>query len=188
MSPRIFVRPAQAHNFRGNLQRYVILLPLSILCETFYTLYFWVNDYADILTDDQEASVNEMLKTLEDSIGSQLVILTIDSLGELTIEEYSLQVAQDLQIGRASHDDGVLIMVAIKDRKIRIEVGYGLELVIKNEVADKIIKSIIVPEFRAGNFYRGLTHASSEIINLIYTNHELVGRRGEPKNDGKLQR
>lgn len=159
--------------------------PQSKRSEYIYDSYERVNDLADILTDDQESNLRELLKSLEDSIGSQLAILTIDSLGEFTIEEYSIQVAESWQIGRANYDDGILIMLAMKDRKIRIEVGYGLELIIRDEIAKKIIDSTIVPEFRSGNFHGGLTQASTEIINLIYSNPELVGKKWEPNKNGK---
>ncbi|HCX21238.1 MAG TPA: hypothetical protein DHN29_04935, partial [Cytophagales bacterium] len=140
-------------------------------------LYARVNDYADILTDPEEDQLNDLLKSLEDSIGSQLVILTIDSLDERTIEEYSMDVANDWRIGRADYDDGILITLAMKDRKIRIEVGYGLERIIRNEIAKKIIDGTMVPEFLKGDFYSGLTKASQELIDLIYGNPDLVGKK-----------
>ncbi len=148
-------------------------------------LYARVNDYANILTDEEEDNLNALLKYLEDSIGSQLVILSIDSLDERTIEEYSIDVADSWRIGRANYDDGIIITLAMKDRKIRIEVGYGLELIIRDEIAKKIIDNTMVPEFRTGNFNAGLTKASEEIINLIYSNSELIGKRWEPKNNSK---
>ena len=140
-------------------------------------LYARVNDYADILTDPEEDQLNDLLKSLEDSIGSQLVILTIDSLDERTIEEYSMDVANDWRIGRSDYNDGILITLAMKDRKIRIEVGYGLERIIRNEIAKKIIDGTMVPEFLKGDFYSGLTKASQELIDLIYGNPDLVGKK-----------
>ncbi|MFK7901103.1 MAG: YgcG family protein [Cyclobacteriaceae bacterium] len=137
-----------------------------------------VNDYGNILTEPEESTLNELLKSLEDSIGSQLVILTIDSLYGETIESYSLKVA-DKKIGRASHNDGILILVSVKDRKVRIEVGYGLELIIKDEIAWRIINQQITPEFKKGNFFEGLNKGSEEIIQLIYSNPELVGKEWE---------
>ncbi|WP_159581509.1 YgcG family protein [Marinoscillum sp. 108] len=148
-------------------------------------LYARVNDYADILSDDEEANLNQLLKSLEDSIGSQLVILSIVSLDERTIEEYSIDVADNWRIGRANYNDGIIITLAMKDRMIRIEVGYGLELIIRDEIAKKIIDSTMIPEFRTGNFNAGLTKASEKIINLIYSNPELVGKKWEPNNNGK---
>lgn len=174
--------------------KYILLLTLLITfaCnpqskrnEYINDSYDRVNDFAGILTDNEEANLSELLKSLEDSIGSQLVILTIDSLGKLTIEEYSIQVAENWQIGRANYDDGILIMLTMKDRKIRIEVGYGLELIVRDEIAKKIIDSTIVPKFRAGNFHEGLTQASIEIIELIYSNPELVGKKWEPNKNTK---
>lgn len=148
-------------------------------------LYARVNDHADILTDTEEANLNELLKSLEDSVGSQLVILSIDSLDERTIEEFSIQVADNWRIGRANYNDDIIITLAMKDRMMRIEVGYGLELIIRDEIAKKIIDSIMVPEFRTGNFNAGLTKASEELISLIYSNLEHVGKRWESKNNSK---
>ncbi|WP_258099119.1 TPM domain-containing protein [Marinoscillum pacificum] len=144
-------------------------------------LYARVNDYADILTDPEEDQLNDLLKSLEDSIGSQLIILTIDSLDERTIEEYSMDVANDWRIGRADYNDGILITLAMKDRKIRIEVGYGLEQIIRDEIAKKIIDSTMLPEFRKGDFYSGLTKASQVLIDLIYGNPNLVGNKWTPE-------
>jgi uncharacterized membrane protein YgcG len=140
-------------------------------------LYARVNDYAAILANEQEAELNQLLASLEDSIGSQLVILTIESLNEESIEEYSMKVAENWGLGRATHNDGVLITVAVSDRKIRIEVGYGLELIIRDEIAKNIIENTILPEFRSGNFYSGLTNGSKELINLIFAKPELAGKK-----------
>lgn len=143
-----------------------------------------VNDYAAILTVSEEDKLNELLKSLEDSIGSQLVILTIESLEGRTIEEYSMDVVENSTIGREKYKDGILITLALTDRKVRIEVGYGLELIVKDEIAKKIIDSIMVPEFQEQKYNEGLTNASKEIISLIYKNPKLVGILWEPKKTG----
>ena len=137
----------------------------------------YVNDYARVLTQAQQDTLNTRLAALEDSVGSQLVILTVDSLGGHTIEEYSLRVAEHYGIGRADYDDGVLILLALQDQQVRIEVGYGLELIIRDEIARQIIEDRMTPNFRAGNFYEGLTAGATEIIRLIYQHPELVGKK-----------
>ncbi|QCK16532.1 TPM domain-containing protein [Mangrovivirga cuniculi] len=137
----------------------------------------YVNDYADILTEKEEGQLTVLLRSLEDSIGSQLVILSIDSLSGHTIKEFSLQIASIAKIGRANYDDGILITFARYDRQVRIEVGYGLEQIIRDEIAKKIIDSTMIPEFRNGDFYAGLRKGSEEIIHLICSNPELVGKR-----------
>lgn len=95
-------------------------------------LYARVNDYANILADGEEAELNKLLKSLEDSVGSQLVILSVNSL-ENSIEEYSVQVANQWGIGRADYNDGIMIILAMSEQEVRIEVGYGLELIVKDE-------------------------------------------------------
>lgn len=139
-------------------------------------LYARVNDYANILSEEEENDLNQLLKSLEDSIGSQLAILAIDSLPGQTIETYSLRVANEWGIGRAEYNDGILITLSIKNRKVRIAVGYGLELIIEDHIAKRIIDSVMIPEFKTQNFYSGLRKGSQEMINLIYSNPELVGK------------
>lgn len=142
-------------------------------------LYARVNDYAYIFTDDQETTLNKLLKSVEDSIGSQLAILSIDSLGGLSIEEYSMDVVENWKLGRRNYNDGLLITLAIQERKIRIEVGYGLELIITDEIAKKILDHTMVPHFKDGDFYSGITEGLNEIINLIHRNSEMVGKQWE---------
>ena len=140
---------------------------------------YWVNDYADVLSTEEESQLTQVLKSLEDSIGSQMVILTIPSIGDQTIEEYSLQTARKWKIGRANYDDGILITMAVNDRKVRIEVGYGLELIIRDEIAAMIIRDQMIPAFRDGLYFKGLSEGSREIIKRIYSNPELVGVKND---------
>jgi len=115
------------------------------------------------------------LKKLESDIGSQVVILTIDSLSGASIEEYSLQVAECWMIGRAGYNDGLLITVALNDRKMRIEVGYGLEKIIKDHISKNIIVNEMTPNFREQNYFDGLLSATNKIDSLIRSNVDLVG-------------
>ena len=88
--------------------------------------YNRVNDYANIFTDSEEHETSLLLKSLEDSVGCQLAILTIDSLKGIPIEKYSIEVANSWRLGRTHYDDGILITFSKFDRQVRIEVGYGL--------------------------------------------------------------
>ena len=85
-----------------------------------------VNDYADLLSPATEASLESVLKSLESSDSTQIVVLTITSLQGDSLEEFSLGVVEDWKVGQQGLDNGVLLLVAGDDRKIRIEVGYGL--------------------------------------------------------------
>jgi uncharacterized membrane protein YgcG len=137
----------------------------------------YVNDNAFILTNEQKLKLTEQIKDLEQRIGSQIVILTINSLAGEKIEDYSLKVATDWGIGRKDYDDGVLITVSVQDRQARIEVGAGLEKIIKDEIAARILREELAPNFREENYYVGLHSAVGTIAKLITDNKELVGQR-----------
>lgn len=135
-----------------------------------------VFDNAHILTNEQISNLTEQIKELEQSIGSQIFILTIESLEGEKIEDYSLRIAEEWGIGRKDYDDGILITVALQDRKMRIEVGYGLEKIIRDEVAARILTEDMAPKFRTKNYYEGVHLAAGKIITLIKENKELVGQ------------
>ena len=142
---------------------------------TFSKVENGIIDKADILTIKQEDSVSQVIKKLKDDIGSEIAVLTIDSLGEKNLEQFSLRMADSLKLGRATHNDGLLITISFLDRKARIEVGTGLENIIKDEVAGEIIREDIAPKFREQNYGRGIYIAVSKIDKLIRDNEKLVG-------------
>ena len=133
-------------------------------------------DQADILTREQEDSIFTLIEKLEGSIGSQVAILTIESLGGQKIEEFSINFLEDLDLGRPTHRDGLLITVAPRDRKVRIEVGIGLENIIRDEVAARLIREDLAPKFREGKFGNGLYIVTEKIVKLIEDNKEKVGQ------------
>ncbi len=140
------------------------------------TLRGRVNDYANLLTPAQEAELSAVYEALEQEIGSQIALLTVESLRGIRIEDYSLNVANAWGLGRRGIDDGVLITVAFEDRSVRIEVGIGLESVISDEAAGEVIRHM-VPEFAAGDFFSGLKQGSLDIVQMIHANVALVGQR-----------
>lgn len=123
-----------------------------------------VNDLANVLSADQEATLERKLVAYDDSTSNQVVVLLINSLNDYPIEEYALQVFRNWGIGNKKTNNGVLIVAAINDRKIRIETGYGLEGAIPDIIANQIITNDIGPSFRAENYYEGLDKATSSII------------------------
>jgi uncharacterized protein len=132
-------------------------------------------DNADILTEVQEDSIVEVIKKLRLEVGSEIAVLTIDSLGARKLEEFSLSMADSLKVGRASHNDGVLITISFYDRRARIEVGTGLENIIKDELAGEIIREQMAPEFRQEKYGLGIYLAVAKIAALIRANEKLVG-------------
>jgi len=137
----------------------------------------WVTDEVMILTSEQKENLASELKSLRDNIGSQMAILIVDSLNGMTIEEFSLQKANTWGLGRKDYDDGVLITVDMRSRQIRIAVGNGLEKIITDEIAARIIRDDMVEHFRAENYHEGLHQAVRHMVELITTHKYLIGQR-----------
>jgi len=133
-------------------------------------------DNANLLTPIQEDSIFYLIKDLDTSIGSQIAVLTIDTLNGIPMNDYSIMEADKLGLGRKEQNDGLLITVSLKDKAIRIEVGVGLENIIKDEVAARIISMAMVPKFKEDKFGPGIYDAVYNIKSLIETNKELVGK------------
>ena len=157
------------------------LLALSFCCESKkeqgsqYALPHRITDYADILTTEQEDSLTTMMEDLELKIGSQIAILTMLNLNGQKIEEVSLKTADATRLGRVTHNDGVLITIAYEDRRMRIEVGTGLENILTNEIAAEIISEDMAPKFAEGKFNSGLYVAIQKIARLIEANEDKIG-------------
>ncbi|RPJ70685.1 MAG: TPM domain-containing protein [Desulfobacteraceae bacterium] len=126
-----------------------------------------VNDYAGMLAPDTERRLESLLKELEDRDSTQVVVLTIPSLGGESIEEFSMRVAERWKIGQKGLDNGAILVVAAGDRKVRIEVGYGLEGRLTDLVAGRIIRDRIVPEFRAGRFEQGVLNGVAALAEAV---------------------
>jgi len=130
-----------------------------------------VTDLTATLTAEQKSALDARLAKLEADKGSQIAVLIVPTTRPETIEQYSIRVAERWKLGRKGVDDGVLLLVAKDDRAVRIEVGYGLEGVIPDALAWRVIDERIVPRFRAGDFYGGLTSGVDALAGLV---------RGEP--------
>lgn len=124
-------------------------------------------DLANLITENQEKSFNRELMAFADSTGSQLVIFTFNSLNGDAIENVGIQAAEKWKIGREGVDDGIIILIAKDDRKMRIEVGYGLEGALTDALSKRIIENVLKPNFRNGQFYLGLHEASQIIMSVI---------------------
>jgi uncharacterized protein len=126
-----------------------------------------VTDLTGTLSAAQVDQLDAQLVALEKAKGAQLVVLMVDSTGEQPIEEYSLAVAEANRIGRKGTDDGVLLLVARNDRRVRIEVGYGLEGAIPDAANARIIREYIAPKFRTGDYFGGIHDAVGALTQLI---------------------
>jgi uncharacterized protein len=126
-----------------------------------------ITDLTQTLSAEQQAQLDAKLAAFEQQKGSQIAVLILPSTQPEDIAQYSIRVVEKWKIGREKVDDGVLILVAKDDRKIRIEVGYGLEGAIPDLIAKRVINEIISPQFKQGNFYGGLDAGVDKLIGLI---------------------
>ena len=115
-----------------------------------------VVDNAKILSPETEATLVKMLAEHEVSTSNQIAVLTIPTLGGEAIEDYSLRVARSWELGTADNNNGVLLLIAVADREMRIEVGFGLEGSLTDVASSRIIRGEIRPRFRAEDFDGGI--------------------------------
>ncbi|CAN7496233.1 YgcG family protein [Trinickia sp. LjRoot230] len=126
-----------------------------------------VIDETDTLTAEQRASLEQTLKDFEARKGSQISVLVVPTTQPETIEQYSMRVVEQWKLGRKSVDDGALLIVAKNDRALRIEVGYGLEGALTDATSNRIINETIVPRFKQGDFYGGITAGVDSMMRVV---------------------
>jgi uncharacterized protein len=126
-----------------------------------------VVDQTGTLSTDDIAKLTQTLGGLELRKGSQIAVLIVPTTDPETIEQYSIRVAEAWKIGRRKVDDGALLVVAKNDRKLRIEVGYGLEGALTDVTARRIIDEIITPKFKAGDFAGGISAGVDRIVGVV---------------------
>lgn len=141
-----------------------------------------VNDLAGIIFADEEKKIEEFLFEVEKRSDLQIAVLTIPSLEGENLEDYSMRVAEAWQLGSKENDSGVLLLVAAHDRKMRIEVGYGLESTLTDADAGRIIRNIIGPEFRNGNYGSGILQGVKTIAGYVLQDETLMKHNSTDEN------
>jgi uncharacterized protein len=126
-----------------------------------------VVDQTGTLSSSDIAALSQKLENFEARKGSQVAVLIVPTTAPETIEQYSIRVAEAWKIGRKKVDDGAILLVAKNDRKLRIEVGYGLEGALTDVTSQRIIDEIITPKFRNGDFAGGISAGVDRIIGVI---------------------
>ncbi len=126
-----------------------------------------VTDLTQTFSPDQQAQLEQKLAVFEQKKGSQIVVLMVPSTEPEDIAQFAIRVAEKWQIGRKKIDDGLLLIVAKQDRKLRIEVGYGLEGAMPDLTAKRVISEIISPQFKQGDYFGGLNAGLDQLIGLV---------------------
>lgn len=141
-----------------------------------------VHDEANVLSQNFVSRLEQKLQAHEDSTSNQIAVLIVPSLEDEIIEEYTLRVVEAWKLGTAVDDNGVLLFIAINDRKVRIEVGYGLEGVLTDATSNQIIRNEIAPYFRQNDYEGGVNAAITSIIKAIEGEYQAdpktVSKRG----------
>lgn len=133
-----------------------------------------VNDFAGVLDAEDERALEAELEALDADTTSEVAVATVSSLGGSSVEEYATALFNQWGIGQAGRDNGVLVLVAVNDREMRIEVGYGLEGVLPDGLAGAIIRETFMPAFREGDYPRGIRQGVTRVVEVVRRNEPLT--------------
>ena len=133
-----------------------------------------VNDYAHMFTTSEIQELNSYLYTIDRQSDLQIAVLTIPSLEGDNLESYSIRVAEKWQIGQKGKDSGVILVIVAQDRKLRIEVGYGLEDRITDAQSSRIIRSVIAPQFKKREYGKGVLLGVKNLVGLALQDESLI--------------
>ncbi len=127
----------------------------------------WVNDFADCISRDYRDKINTLISELKEKTSAEIAVVTVSSIAPYDETEYARMLFDSWRPGEKGKDNGVLILLALKERRWRIETGYGLEGVLPDGLCGQIGRRYMVPRFKEGNFSQGLYHAAVEISRII---------------------
>lgn len=147
------------------------------------TSNFYVNDYANILSEETENEIQSMSVQLSNTDGTQMVVVTVEDLEGLSVEEYANQLFNKFGIGEADSDNGLLILVSRDDRKIRVEVGYGLEGVINDGKAGRYLDAYAVPYLKNNEWDKGIFNVYNALYKEIVAQNNLQLEYTEPTGE-----
>ena len=170
------------------MKKKTIFLTIFLIFSSFFLfaldvphLNGYVNDYAGLLKTSEKEKLKSFLHDINNSSKVQIAVLTINSLEGNSIEDYSIRVAEEWKLGDAKENSGVILIISKADRKIRIEVGYGLEKDLTDSVCNNIINKVIAVHFKQGDYYKGISKGLYEIANYALKDENLI----KPLNDEK---
>jgi uncharacterized protein len=145
-----------------------------------------VNDHAGLLSESEKAGLESLLRRFEAETTNQLVLLIIPSLEGDNLEDFSIRVAESWKPGQKDKDNGVIFLVAVNDRRARIEVGYGLEGALTDAEAGRILQNLVFPAFRKGAYSSGIQAGLVGIMQSIQGEFTApAGRRTAPTRQGR---
>jgi len=149
----------------------------------------FVNDYANVLSAQSKAELEAMLSSYEEQTGSEISVVTIPRLSDETIETYAVRLFEDWGIGKRGQDNGALFLIAVDDREMRIEVGYGLEPDLTDIESKQIVTNVVPPYFQSGDFDEGVRAGVVGMIQAIGKDFDApaAALRTKPVEGGGIQ-
>ncbi|MDO9578889.1 MAG: TPM domain-containing protein [Candidatus Cloacimonadales bacterium] len=150
-----------------------------------------INDYGSVLSQQEKNDLENYLIRFEQASSIQIALLTIKSLEGENLEDYSMRVADAWKLGQKDKDNGVLLLIAMQEKKLRIEVGYGLEGNLTDAKSGYIIRNYIVPGFKSGDFYKGISAGIGAITGVLSDElnitDEQIAESRQKEESGKSQ-
>jgi len=159
------------------------LFPLLALAQSFPALTGRVVDAANLLKPEERTALETKLKAHEDKTSDQVVVATVPSLEGYEVEDYANRLFRHWQLGQKDKNNGVLLLVAPKERKVRIEVGYGLEGALTDALSKVIITTAVAPQFQKGDFAGGIDAGVDAILSILTGDAEEWQRRAQVRED-----
>jgi len=126
-----------------------------------------VNDFANVLSESDEALLEKKLVAYNDSTSTQIAIVTLQNIGGYDAASFSFELAEKWGIGRKSKNNGILILMSVEERDVFIATGYGVEEFVPDALSKRIVNNYLIPNFKQGNFYKGFDEATDVIIGLL---------------------
>jgi uncharacterized protein len=127
----------------------------------------YVNDYVGIINSQDKAYLENLLANIQRKTTAEIAVVTIQTIQPYDIELYAVKLFEKWGIGKKGKDNGILLLIAFKDRKLRIEVGYGLEGALPDAICKQIITNSIIPYFKKGNYSKGIVSGVNQIVKYV---------------------
>lgn len=143
-----------------------------------------VNDLAGILSQGEIQSLEQKLVNYNDTTSTQIAIVTVKSIGDYDANQYAAELGQRWGVGGSKNDNGLIILVALNERKVAIQTGYGMEHIIPDAIAKRITERTLKPSFQQGQFYKGLNEATNLIISLASGEYQADPQASQGDGDG----
>lgn len=143
-----------------------------------------VNDFTGTLSEGEREALERKLVAFADSAGGQVAVVLVPTTDGAAPVDYATEILREWGVGRAGVDDGVVLLVALDDREVFIATGYGAEGALTDATASTIVRSVLVPQFRQGNFYAGIDDATDAVLAALTGQFEAPARRGPAAGGG----